>query len=226
LLFKKKTIFNQELFEEFASKKAANILSHLDSGTDRNRIETIDVTLLEVDITKFSISGDYGQQELMKHMNVYHEAVGEVVHENQGEIISINGDSVLSYFHDTDLEKAAGNAATAALALVAASENRLSNSRIQIGLSIGINSDVVGIGIFGSKYRRQIGCFGQARNLCGRLMSTNNLYHTNVILSEFAEARLPAQFDRREMDILHVKGLDKPMRIFELVNVNDTANKQ
>ena len=60
---------------------------------------------------------------------------------------------------------------------------------------------------------------GDNVNLGARLEGTNKQYMTNVIISESTYAQVKDKVIARELDIIRVKGKNKPTPIFELIDV-------
>jgi adenylate cyclase len=58
---------------------------------------------------------------------------------------------------------------------------------------------------------------GDAVNLASRLEGANKFYGTRILLSEFTASRLAAPALLREIDLLRVKGKDRPVAVFEAV---------
>jgi len=60
---------------------------------------------------------------------------------------------------------------------------------------------------------------GDNVNLGARLEGTNKAYHTNVIISEFTYGLVKDRVIVRELDNIRVKGKNKPVVIYELLDV-------
>jgi adenylate cyclase len=74
------------------------------------------------------------------------------------------------------------------------------------------------VGNMGSKQRMNYTLMGDNVNLCSRLESTNKEYGTGIIISEFTYAMVKDKFIVRELDNIRVKGKNKPVLIYELVD--------
>ena len=59
---------------------------------------------------------------------------------------------------------------------------------------------------------------GDNVNLGARLEGTNKEYGTNIIISEFTYGLVKDMFLVRELDNIRVKGKNKPVLIYELVD--------
>jgi adenylate cyclase len=109
------------------------------------------------------------------------------------------------------------------------------NSIIKMGCGINIGEGVVGQ--IGSEERREYSVIGDAGTLSARMEGPNDLFDTDILISEniwdLIEGRtMPEPGSSRtvtagnfltveEMDSLEVKGKEKPLRIFSVVNMSD-----
>ncbi|MBA7649641.1 hypothetical protein ES703_57438 [subsurface metagenome] len=62
---------------------------------------------------------------------------------------------------------------------------------------------------------------GDNVNLGARLEGTNKQYLTNIIMSEYTYGLVKDRVIARELDNIRVKGKNKPVLIYELVDVID-----
>ena len=66
---------------------------------------------------------------------------------------------------------------------------------------------------------------GDHVHLGSRLEGLNKQFGTRVIVSEFTRAAVADRFAFRELDLVAVKGKQKPVRIFELKADNSGAER-
>lgn len=91
----------------------------------------------------------------------------------------------------------------------------------QINIGIGVNSGIMTVGNMGSLQRMDYTLTGDNVNLGARLEGTNKSYYTNIIISEYTYGLVQDKVIVRELDNIRVKGKNRPVLIYELVDVID-----
>jgi adenylate cyclase len=152
-----------------------------------------------------------------------------IIFEHRGTIDKYVGDMVMAFWgapvRDPDH---AAHAIEAALAMLAGTETlkrefvRLGLPEISIG--IGINSGVMNVGDMGSEYRRSYTVLGDAVNLASRLEGTTKYYGVGLVVGERTRDLAGDRFVWRELDLVRVKGKDRPVRVYEPVCRRDEAD--
>jgi adenylate cyclase len=82
---------------------------------------------------------------------------------------------------------------------------------------VGINTGVMLVGNMGSKKRFNFTIMSDNVNLASRLEGTNKTFGTRLIISENTYQAVRKDMQVRELDLIRVKGKQKPVKIFELV---------
>ena len=191
--------------------------------------EQRELSVLFSDIRGFTtISETLAADELKQLLNRYFTPMTRIIFEHRGTIDKYVGDMVMAFWgapvRDPDH---AAHAIEAALAMLAGTETlkrefvRLGLPEISIG--IGINSGVMNVGDMGSEYRRAYTVLGDAVNLASRLEGTTKYYGVGLVVGERTRELAGERFVWRELDLVRVKGKDRPVHVYEPVCRRDEA---
>lgn len=184
-----------------------------------------DLTVLFSDIRSFTtLSESMSPQELVNHLNTYLTAMTDVIFEYGGYLDKYVGDEVMCFWgaplpQPDHAVRACKCALRQMERLHELNEQWPESIRINIG--IGLNSGIMTVGNMGSPSRMNYTLMGDNVNLGARLEGTNKEYGTNVIISEFTYGLVKDHFLTRELDNIRVKGKNKPVLIYELVECTD-----
>jgi adenylate cyclase len=181
-----------------------------------------DLSVLFSDIRSFTtLSETMSPQELVNHLNGYLTAMTDVIFEYDGYLDKYVGDEVMCFWGaplpQTDHAIRACKCALRQMERLGELNSEWpENKRINIG--IGVNSGIMTVGNMGSPSRMNYTLMGDNVNLGARLEGTNKEYGTNIIISEFTYGLVKDHFLVRELDNIRVKGKNKPVLIYELVD--------
>ncbi|WP_037544524.1 adenylate/guanylate cyclase domain-containing protein, partial [Spirochaeta lutea] len=182
-----------------------------------------ELTVFFSDIRGFTtLSESMTPQELVNHLNIYLTAMTDIILEFQGTLDKYVGDEIMCFWGaPLPQNEHAILACKCALAQI----NKLNelNSQWpiekQIHIGIGINSGIMTVGNMGSLGRMNYTLMGDNVNLGARLEGTNKTYLTEIIISEYTYGLVKDRVVARELDNIRVKGKNKPVVIYELVDV-------
>lgn len=181
-----------------------------------------ELTVFFSDIRGFTtFSENMTPQELVNHLNVYLTAMTDLTIDYRGTLDKYIGDAVMCFWGaPLPLQNHAELACKCALKQMKVLEelNKGWPEAKHIRIGIGINSGIMTVGNMGSKQRMNYTLMGDNVNLCSRLEATNKEYGTGIIISEFTYAQVKDKFIVRELDNIRVKGKNKPVLIYELVD--------
>ncbi len=182
-----------------------------------------DLTVFFSDIRGFTtLSESMTPQELVNHLNIYLTAMTDTILEYRGTLDKYVGDEIMCFWGaPLPQEDHAILACKSALKQMRVL-NELNDAwpperRINIG--IGLNSGIMTVGNMGSLGRMNYTLMGDNVNLGARLEGTNKQYGTNVIISENTYGLVKDRIVARELDNIRVKGKNKPVVIYELLDV-------
>ncbi len=175
------------------------------------------------DIRGFTtLSESMTPQELINHLNRYLTAMTDVIMQFQGTLDKYIGDAIMSFWGaplpQPDHALLACKCALRQMQVLEELNATLPADR-RLNVGMGINSGIMTVGNMGSLGRMNYTLTGDNVNLGARLEGTNKQYMTNVIISEYTYGLVKGRVLARELDNIRVKGKNKPVQIYELVDV-------
>jgi adenylate cyclase len=182
-----------------------------------------ELTVLFSDIRGFTtLSESMTPQALVNHLNHYLTAMTDLILEYRGTLDKYVGDEIMCFWGapipQADHAILACKCALKQMQVLhELNEKWPPEKRINIG--IGLNSGIMTVGNMGSQGRMNYTLMGDNVNLGARLEGTNKTYHTNVIISEFTYGLVKDKVIVRELDNIRVKGKNKPVVIYELLDI-------
>jgi adenylate cyclase len=178
------------------------------------------MSVLFSDVRGFTtISESLDARELTQLMNEFLTPVTRIIQEHRGTVDKYMGDAVMAFWGAplTD-EQHARNAVLAGMGMIEA-VNNLKESFAQKGwppiiVGVGVSSGEMNVGNMGSEFRIAYTVMGDIVNLGSRLEGLTKQYGVDMIVSDGTASLLP-DFAFRELDLVRVKGKNKPVAIFE-----------
>jgi adenylate cyclase len=173
--------------------------------------------------------GDEASDRIVHWLNGYLTRMVECVEKTNGAVDKFIGDAVMAHWGTAYTSGSPGqdacNCVVAALMMRRALHyinkgrqlNDPGNPPIQIGC--GINTGVVTAGQIGSDLRMEYTVIGDPVNLASRIEALNKPLGTDILISENTWRMVKDKFITEEMPSVSVKGKEKPLRIFAVVNV-------
>jgi adenylate cyclase len=172
--------------------------------------------------------GDEASDRIVHWLNNYFTHMVECVEKTGGVVDKFIGDAVMAHwgtaFTAGSPKKDAFNCIAAALmmrrALYFMNKDRKAddpgNPPIRIGC--GINTGIVTAGQIGSDLRMEYTVIGDPVNLASRTEALNKPLGTDILITEDTWKLVKKKFVTEEMPSVTVKGKEKPVRIFAVVN--------
>jgi adenylate cyclase len=87
----------------------------------------------------------------------------------------------------------------------------------EVHMRIGLNSGPMVVGNMGSRDRFDYTIMGNDVNLAARLESGAKAYRVYTMVSEFTKDLAGDVVEYRELDMIRVKGIEKPVKVFEIL---------
>jgi adenylate cyclase len=210
----------------FSHYLSMDVISELIEDPSRLALggEERELTAIFTDIKGFSsISEKLTPQELVSLLNIYLTTMSDIIMDNKGTIDKYEGDAIISFFGaPLNLEDHAVKACISALRMKDAEQSL--NYKLQmegktpvpIMTRIGINSGPMVVGNMGTSKKMDYTIMGSDVNLAARLEGVNKQYGTQILISGATKEKLTGDFVTRELDIVRVVGIQKPVTIHEL----------
>jgi len=178
--------------------------------------------------------GSEASDRIVFWLNEYLTRMVECVEKTNGIIDKFIGDAVMAHWGTASTsgtpQEDALNCVKAALlmrvALYNINKNReqenMGNPPISIGC--GINTGIVTAGQIGSDLRMEYTVIGDAVNLASRVEALNKPLGTDILITEDTWNMVKDQIIAEEMPPVTVKGKEKPVRLFAVVNLVSVAS--
>jgi len=193
-----------------------------------------DLTVLFCDIRGFTtISEAYDAEGLTRLINRFLTPMTQVILDHDGTIDKYMGDCIMAFWNaPLDDPDHARNACRAALTMIERLEtlnDELANLAREegtpytpIAVGIGLNTGECCVGNMGSEQRFDYSVLGDDVNLASRLEGQTKSYGVRIILGENTQ-RLASDMGTLELDLIRVKGKERPVRIHGLLRGEESA---
>lgn len=190
-----------------------------------------ELTVLFSDVRGFTtISEGLEPDELAKLMNMYLGAMTVVVRKHRGTLDKYIGDAIMAFWGaPVDDPEHARNAVLTGLemnhALQALNTELLALGWPELKIGVGVNTGPMTVGDMGSPVRQSYTVMGDAVNLGSRLEGITKQYGVGFIAGESTRELLKKEFVFRELDLVKVKGKDRPVGIYEPLGVEGEVSQ-
>ncbi|MBL8770678.1 MAG: GAF domain-containing protein [Phenylobacterium sp.] len=179
------------------------------------------VTVMFSDIRRFtSIAEALGPRDTVSLLNEYFTEMVDVIFQHGGILDKYMGDGIMALFgapivgpNDADNAVAAADDMMARLAEL--NRRRAAAGQEALAIGIGFSSGPTVVGNIGSSRRLDYTVIGDTVNLASRLEGTTKQYGAGILLSEFTVRDLQKPATLRELDLIRVKGKDRPVAVYE-----------
>jgi adenylate cyclase len=184
--------------------------------------ERRELTVLFSDVRGFTTFCEHHDAEaVVQRLNEYLTSMVDVVLVNQGTLDKFVGDELMAVFgaplhFKEHAEKACVTACEMITRLRSMQKQWSLDGKETFNIGIGINTGTMIVGNLGSQQLFDYTVIGDEVNLGARLEGTNKQYGTSIIISEFTYAQVKNKARVRELDLVKVKGKQKPVKIYEL----------
>ncbi len=214
--------FIKSTFERYVSHTVAEeIIKNPDMVRLGGQKKTL--TIFFTDIGNFtSLSEILSPEEIVNHLNHYFRGMCTAILEYNGTINEFQGDAILAFWGAPIAQE--GHALLACQAALRCREflRDLERKWVAGGLPprtyrFGINTGEVVVGNVGSPSRFKYMAVGEDVYIASRLEGANKYYGTQILISEQTYSLIKDMLIARDIDIIRVVGISKPIKVYELM---------
>ncbi len=187
-----------------------------------------DMTVLRCNIQAFTARSELmTPQASFDFLNAYLGQVTPIIREHQGIVDQYLDDGVMALFSGT-----ADQALQAAIAMqrpiTEYNRQLLKDGLDPIMIGVGLHTGDLTLGIIGDTQRLQGAVISDAVDLAARLQELCKVYGTSIIASGQTVARLTdaAQYGRRFVDKVEVRGEEKPIAAYEILDGETESTRE
>jgi adenylate cyclase len=184
-----------------------------------------EVTIFFSDIRGFTQISEKmpNAKDLIKYLNEYMEPMSNIITKYEGTIDKYIGDSIMAYWNaPANVENHADKALNAALYqlknLKILNKKFKQHNQPTLDISIGLNTGLAIVGEMGSQKRSDYTVIGDTINLGSRLESLCKFYDSKINISNYTKEKLTKTYIFRFLDLVKVKGKEKPVEIWEVLD--------
>ncbi|MFO7849358.1 MAG: CHASE2 domain-containing protein [Spirochaetia bacterium] len=229
----KDRVYIKNAFRHYLSSDVINDLlsdpDKLSLGGDKKYM-----TAMFTDIKGFStISESLDPSDLVSLLNEYLTEMSDIIMDQRGTIDKYEGDAIICFFGaPIEYGDHAARACSSAIRMKKA-EEELNSRFISGGLApnpvftrIGINTGEMVVGNMGTARKMDYTIMGNSVNLAARLEGVNKQYGTWILVSEPTYMEAGSTFAARRLDRVRVVGINKPVRLYELLDERGAISPQ
>lgn len=183
-----------------------------------------DVSVLFSDIRGFTtLSESIGARETVTMLNEYFSYMADAVFQHNGILDKYIGDAIMAVFgapfkSEHDADNSVNTAIEMMRSLNKFNHNQLDKGVMPLEIGIGISSGEVVSGNIGSPKRMDYTVIGDTVNLASRLEGTTKFYSCPIMICAVTHASLKDTYVSREIDSIRVKGKDRPIVVYEILD--------
>jgi class 3 adenylate cyclase len=205
----------------FLSPQVADLISSED-GKQLLAGHRAYITIAYFDLRGFTAFAETAEpEELIDIVREYHAVAGELVDAHSGTLEHFAGDGIMVFFNDpVALDEPEMQAAKLALAMRERIGECAAGWRkrgYELGLGCGIAVGHATLGRIGFEGRYDYGALGTVTNVAARL--SDEAAAGQILLSQRAYAALEGRVDAEPFGELELKGLTRPVAVYELLGM-------
>jgi len=218
------------IFEHYVDRSVVQTLLR-DPQRVRLGGETRNCSVMFSDVASFtSISESLKPEQVVQFMNIYLNAMTDIIISEGGFVDKFVGDEIVAIFGAPSDEPEHTIRSCSASLRMGARLRELQPIFEEAGVTrevfarTGISSGEVVVGNMGSENRMNYTAMGNAMNLGARIEGVNKIYGTRTLVSANTVDYAKSRFVFREIDTVRVKGKDIGVRIYDLIGFREAVS--
>jgi adenylate cyclase len=214
----------RKTFERYVSPGVISLIEKDPKKYFKTGGESKELTVMFSDIRDFThLSEGLTPDELVRLLNEYLGDMTDILFHRWGTLDKYIGDALMGFWGSPFPQE---DHAIRGCACALDMRTRLgelnakwqSEGRKTLAIGIGLNTGVVNVGNMGSSKRFAWTVMGDNVNLASRLEGITKVYHVQCVVSEATYQSAKDHYVFREIDRITVKGKDRPVTIYELLD--------
>jgi adenylate cyclase len=214
-------IVTRERFSRLLSPNIAErvISGQLEVKPGGQRVEQC--TVFNSDIRGFTAMSEHtSPEDLVEMLNQYFEMMVDTLFKYEGTLDKFMGDGIMALWgtpvvHPDDAVRSVACALEMGEVLGQFNRGRMSKDQAPLAVGIGIHTGPLVAGYIGSSKALSYTVIGNVANTSARLCSV--ALAGQIVISEGTFDKLGSQFEVEELPPAKVKGIDKPLRVYNVL---------
>ncbi len=220
-------IVNRERFSRLLSPNVAEQVLSGKLEVKKGGVHVAECTVFNSDIRGFTrMSEGAAAGVILELLNEYFESMVETIFKYEGTLDKFMGDGIMAFWgaplaHPDDIVRSVQCALDQMEALGRFNRRKLELGQPTLAVGIGIHTGPLVAGYVGSSKAMSYTVIGDTVNTSARLCGI--ALAGQIIVSEPTLARLGSRFEVEELPPAHLKGKEKPLRIFNVLRERPSA---
>jgi adenylate cyclase len=216
--------------ERFSRLLSPNVAEQVISGkleVKKGGVHVPECTVFNSDIRGFTrMSEGATAGSVLELLNEYFELMVEQIFKYEGTLDKFMGDGIMAFWgaplsHEDDAIRGVQSALDQMEILGKFNRKRLETGSPTLAIGMGLHTGPLVSGYVGSSRALSYTVIGDTANTSARLCGIAQA--GQIIVSEFTYARLGPRFEVEELPAAHLKGKEKPLRIFNVKREKPSA---
>lgn len=188
--------------------------------------EKRNITALFLDIENFThLSEGLSPQEVVRIINIYFDALSQVIMNFGGSVDKYEGDAIMALFGaPVPSSDHALRACRSALAIQARMKELNTQMGYDLNIRIGLATGDAIVGNMGSSKRFDYTAMGDTVNTASRLEGANKFYKTGILVNAGTYEAVQGHIVFRNVDKVCLKGKDHAIEIYQVMGLEESVS--